>query len=393
MPPVLKVNDPGVSEPSWHRRARRVRSKARLAIRRFISKPKVKQSVQVLERARQLERHHSRPRYKILRRVIGMSEWDSWDGHGKSWSYWGAKQKGRGPRNAEPKKGSGKKGKTKPTKEEKDTAKDKKQEMFPGYDVMPLSSSSSAQPVENTDDPAIWQRAFFDLVQSNPQLKLPDGFKDQLMAAGKPMEESEKDRLYQQQKILNTKRKAQQKLERLQQALQRKKFQMTAYQEQMKKQLHFEMQRFQRETAELEQSIKETKELCRKLEAGETVETVIQPYMDADEDLATLLGLTSSSTGDAAKIAQLQQEKNEIAFTAMQLKTQVDLMMSHAAAPWLNSPSGAQMGVAGMNQGSPLGTSLTGLKGTKRQKTAPESEVQEIVDSPSNGGGLAEAMD
>ncbi len=283
---------------------------------------------------------------------------------------------------AAPKKGSGKKGKNKGQREEQDITKDKKQDMFPGYDAMALPSSQAASSTDS-DDPAIWQKALYELVSSNPQLKLPDGLMNQMKFAGKPMEESDKEKLYSQQKLLNSKRKAQQKLERLQQALQRKKFQMASYQDHMKKQLYLEMQRFQKESAELEQSIKDTQELCRKLEAGEEVEAVIQPYVDTDDDLAALLGL-KNATGDAARIAQLQQEKNDIAFTAMQLKSQVDLMMTQATAPWMNSPSGAHLGAAALHQGSPLNQMNLGTKGNKRQKTT-EEEVQEIVDSPLRG--------
>lgn len=70
------------------------------------------------------------------------------------------------------------------------------------------------------------------------------GGPDPNLVGFQPMEDAEKEKLYQQQKLINAKRKAHQKLERLELALKRKKLQMVSYQDQIKKQLATEMQRF-----------------------------------------------------------------------------------------------------------------------------------------------------
>ena len=82
------------------------------------------------------------------------------------------------------------------------------------------------------------------------------------------MSKDSKSELYAQQRSLNQRRKATPRVERLEMALKRKRLQMAAFQEQLRKQLMQELEKYQKEQAELEQQLKSAKEYLQKLETG-----------------------------------------------------------------------------------------------------------------------------
>ena len=126
-----------------------------------------------------------------------------------------------------------------------------------------MSSSSSSQPTGE-----MWQAALKALIASNPNLnvspeiahalKQPEGSKDA------------KQELYQQQKMLNLKRKVGQKIERLQNALTRKSLQMQAFQDHIKATLKKELEKFAAEKKSIQEQLVVAQEQLAKLEAGET---------------------------------------------------------------------------------------------------------------------------
>lgn len=317
-----------------------------------------------------------------------MPEWASWDSSGKSsWSYWGTKKKPKGGKGADPKKTPTKKGKG------KSDVEGNNDKFLPSYDSIPLASMPSSSASGSQGDSLMWQKALFDLVSTNPQLKMPDALKSQIQSLAPKMEDGEKEKLYQQQKLINAKRKAYQKLERLELALKRKKFQMVSYQEEIKKQLALEMQRFQKETVEIEQSIKDTQDLCARLESGDLPEQDMSSntFVDAQEDLATMLGLTGGnrSTDDQAKlIEQLQQEKRHLEAAAMQWKSHAEALFAGQCAPWMHSPSGMHMMSGPSKVDSPQLPEVAlgqDRQDHKRRKIGADG-VEVITDSPLGGG-------
>ena len=79
------------------------------------------------------------------------------------------------------------------------------------------------------------------LLRSNPGLNIPQEIATALEDNTNGMTQDAKSELYMRQKHLNMRRKATQRIERLEAALQRKKLQVAAFQEQLKKQLKQEL--------------------------------------------------------------------------------------------------------------------------------------------------------
>ena len=230
-----------------------------------------------------------------------------WRG-GQSYSYWGTSR-----RTSKQQQTSGPKGKSKgKTKEEKKKPEElvKENAMFPAYDDMEIpttTSTASSSKVGGADGP--WQLALQGLVAANPSLTLPPEL--EAVMSGNKVTEAKKE-LYDQQKSLNMKRKATQKLERMEQALRRKRFQMEAYREQLRQQLHMEMQRFAAETKDLEAEIEKQREVVARLEKGifKEEDEYMEPFVDVQDQpsLATLLGIKDDQETEE-RIAQLQTRK------------------------------------------------------------------------------------
>lgn len=246
-----------------------------------------------------------------------MSEW----GPSRKGHYWGQKNKGR--------KSQGKGGKG--ARGESSNPKKKEQNMFPSYDTMQVDaeepqvgSGSSASSAVAGGSP--WQEALRSLIMSNPGLKLPQEF---TMALDATPKKDMKGELYAQQKQLNARRKAVQRVERLESALQRKKLQMSAYQEHLKRQLQMELQKFKKEQEDIEEQLRGAKEHLEKLDKGEDVEEM-EPFIDTTESsLAGMLGITQES--DVA-VQKAIREKDEAMAMVNQLQQQIHMIMQQGAA-------------------------------------------------------------
>ena len=316
------------SSPAWHRHQRARRAEARARLKRVQSDLHL------------LRGHHSRPAYTSLR----MSGWGSpqWSG-----SYWGASGRANARRRAPKNRGKGNdhgKGSDKG-----DKGKKQEQGKFPAYDAMPVEQSTSSAS-SSGGSAELMQKAMKSLIQNNPTLQVP---KEVEMALGFQggLTKTAKDALYDQQRLLNLRRKANNKVEKLQHALTRKELQMTAYKEEMRQKLAAELERFNKERQQLSEDLEKAKAYLAKVENGEEPEEIAEETnMEvADDSLANLLGLQNE---DAEEIARLKQEKVYAETMAAQLQHQVQMMMSAAAAGGAN-PLAAPMFGAGSRVDSP----------------------------------------
>lgn len=290
----------------------------------------------------------------------------SWRGTGKGYGFWGSGGR-RSPKQPGTAKGKSK-GKTdkkveEPNKETKAA--------FPSYDAIRIpEEATSAASSSSKEGP--WQQVIHGLMAANPSLKLTPEIEQALQGCKTA---DNKKEIYDQQRSLNLKRKASLKLERMEQALKRKKFQMDAYREQIRLQLQAEMKRFAMETKDLEEGIAKQRELVERLESGvfKEEDENMENFVDVQEQhtLAALLGLKDDAEAEE-QIAQLQKEKQDALMLARKMQERMQLMMN-------SSPMPGQMGALGSSPQLPLNTER---KRPKIEKT----EVQEIVDSPMKDG-------
>lgn len=320
---------------------------------------------------RLLEEHHTVPYYTRFRRVAGyMSSWRN----SSPYSYWGGatrKSRSNGGNGAKGKS----KGKDKSVQDKKKSEEGQKDgNTFPAYDKMEIPKTAAAtMSASSSSKDGQWamQHVLQGLVEANPGLKLTPELEQAIQ--GSKSAETKKD-LYDQQRTLNAKRKASQKLDRMEQALKRKRFQMDAYREQIRQQLQAEMTRFAAETKDLEEAIAMQKEIVDRLEKGivQEEDENMENFVDVQEQhsLAALLGLQDDKESEE-RIAQLQKEKQEALMQAQRMQEKLTIMMATAPMP----------GLAGTSQ-SPQMPYPDGRKRPKIEVEQKSEFVEEICDSP-----------
>lgn len=364
-----------LKSPPWHRHERARRSEARNRLRRVQSD---------LDR---LERHHSQPSYSRLRRVMSQWSTDKWSG-----TYWGSSSR----RRRAPKQNNSTKGKGKGAVENVEKETDHAKGLFPSYDKMQVGASSSSSAAVDGSAEAM-QKAMKALIASNPSLSVPMEVQEAL-AFHEPMQKPAKDSLYHQQRMLNLRRKASNRVEKLQQALTRKGLQMTAYKEEMKQKLASELERFNKEKQEITKALEEARSTLAKIEAGEEPEAGnedmgMETMNDGNDNLAQLLGLQEV---DQQELERLKAEKTYAEAVAAQLQSQVQMMMQSAtlAPSGLNQLTAEQVFGAGGRLGSPQMPGLGVIRPRSGGRPSPynreakdtkqdkEGEVETIVDSP-----------
>jgi len=332
-----------------------------------------------------LQRHHTKPTYSRVRRVMSQWKADQWSG-----SYWGSSSR-RKKTNKQQAKG---KGKGRSANEHAEKAMDHDKELFPSYDRMQVAPSSSSFTSVDGSAEAM-QKAMKSLIACNPSLNVPKEVEEAL-AFQEPLGKAAKDSLYTQQRMLNLRRKATNRVEKLQQALTRKGLQMNAYKEEMKQKLASELERFNKEKQEIMTALEEAKANLAKIESGAEPEMGNEdPGMEVVSDsLAQLLGLQEV---DPQEVEQLRAEKMYAEAMASQLHSQVQMMMNAAS----NGPTPASMDQvfgAGGRMASPQlpGVGPTGAvrpKANERpspynkdnrqpNKERREGEVETVLDSP-----------
>lgn len=321
-----------------------------------------------------------------------MSTWGSqqWSG-----SYWGSAGRRRRTTKA---KGQGKdQGKT-AEKTEKVSGKDKGQ--FPAYDAMLVEQSSGASSSAGSAD--VMQRAMRSLLESNPSLHVPKEVEEAL-GFQEVMNKAAKDSLYEQQRMLNQRRKVTTKIDKLQQALQRKGLQMAAYKDEMKQKLAMELERFNREKQEIIEALEQAKVQLAKIEKGEDLDTGMDEVSTetvGGDSLAELLGVTNA---DSQEVERLKAEKTYAESVAAQLQSQMQFMMQAAAAGAITPLTEHVMGAGGRQHSPQLpGIGAPGLAGMQRsstrerpapygrdpKETKPTNEVEVVPDSPTALSGM-----
>ena len=124
----------------------------------------------------------------------------------------------------------------------KDKPKEKETNQFPTYNTMVVGQTEqAASAASSSKGDSVWQSALRSLLRSNPGLNILQEIATALEDNTNGMTQDAKSELYMRQKHLNMRRKATQRIERLEAALQRKKLQVAAFQEQLKKQLKQEL--------------------------------------------------------------------------------------------------------------------------------------------------------
>ena len=297
-----------------------------------------------------LEGHHSCPHHTKARKVIAKKTgrvprfmaWrppKAWGNNQRSWNYW--------PRTPVKKGQQGK-----PRTKDADTN-------FPAYDVSRSSqASSSAGP---TEDGGV-KKVLSALLKAN-HLEIPDELKTILQQDG--MEE-----LKAEQRSLNQKRKAYQKLERLKKAKSQKKVQWDTFRSDMHKHLLQEQEKFQKDQEELDLAIAKAQKDIENIENGTMVDM-------ESEDLEELLA-EGSSSGDAELRQQLEMAQKQNAEFQAQLKMMSSQLHAYTSrADNIGTPSNPEK----MGQMSPqnLNTAKDHEKEAK-QKAERHARMKKVQD-------------
>ena len=298
----------------------------------------------------------------------------SWNSNQWSGSYWGAK--GRRAKNQSPATG-----KCKGSSKSKE-GKKQGEKAFPKYDAMPVDASGSL-PSSSRSPPAedAMQKAMLCLIKNNPSLKVPKEISDVLEGASEILSVEARNEIHEQQRSLNKRRKASQRVDRIKEALKRKQLQFVAYQDQLKIQLRAELDRYTKEKKELEEQLSNARSNLEKLENGEDpAEEDPGHVVDVtDNSLAEMLGLGVSPQLES-EMEQLKQDKMYAEMRAQHLQQQ--LIADGNDPQWQKQRVGPDHAIYPQKRSPQLP-----LPGSKKQKS---SEVESIViDSPDVQNSLA----
>ena len=253
------------AEAPWHRRKRQRRARGRKFLRAFCQKPRISKLSTVWTYLEQLENHHSRPFYSTVRAAIDRLRM-TWN-YGGQRKIWGQNPKGRGKasKGGQPK--------------EKDN-KDGPKVSFPACDSLPAASGSTSATTSTTTEETNTRlkEIILTLKEFAPEQaqKLLEGAKDILQDE----EDDPRKHIKSEQDAINKRRKAHTKVLRLKETLQNKQSQFVQFKEMMKQQLVKEQERFNKETSELQEAIKEAELRVQALEIG--IEPEVKTYEDQD---------------------------------------------------------------------------------------------------------------
>ena len=242
-----------------------------------------------------LVNHHTKPKYEKVSAILEKSQM-SWNPRkaNSQWNYW--------PKQKAPKNKAG-------------DPKAKKQG-FPGYDAqyssLPSSSSTGSAGEESTAKQILQA-----LLKSN-NLQVPDEIKGLI---DEPLEG-----VREQQRHLNVKRKAIQKLDKLRQAKIAKGKKWDSFKAELAKHLRQEQEKFERDIQDLDVAIVEAQKEVDRIEQG------LPPEDEKEDDLEELLAEDSSS--DAKQMLKEAQEINKRDQEQIQrLKAQLQAYTQSAAHP------------------------------------------------------------
>lgn len=269
-----------------------------------------------------LESHHSKPFYQKIRRMSWWQGQKFWKG---AWQT-GGKGKGKdagGKQNQRRPQQNGKK-----NKEQKD---EKEGPKFPSYDAMQvgeptsLQSSSSGSGQEDK-----LKRLMRDLVENNGVKLSPE--------AMKLLEEDEQTdfraEMKKAQVILNKKRKAHSKLQRLKEALNTKHEQFRAFKATLREQLQTQQEKYETDVASLQNNIEEAEEALKKTEEEadgiDAQEVKMEDATVVADDLELLLETGKTAEKQVVHLAeQLKESREENVTTKRMFNAQAAQMQSY----------------------------------------------------------------
>ncbi len=324
------------TEPAWHRRKRKARSVARTFLKDFVASPSVRKAHKAQRLVLLLERHHSLPFYSTVRTAIqrlGMSWNSNWNG-----GYWGGAK--RSPK------------KKKPKTQETDKAQQKDaKSTLPGYDSDKWLSPGALRSSSSSSQPSVMEltKVLRTIVDAG-KIEIPQDAKHLL----KEQENSEtKEEFQREQRELNIRRKAHNKVLRLQGALDTKKEKFKAYKAALRDQLFKETERYEQDVAGLEKAIVEAKHNLERIEQGD-----LGDMKDAKADMEEIeldLLLDGEEGKEKAKLhAQLassEKEKQETQAKFEALKNQMKTMEAHyqALVQTVGTPMGSMRNPQGIS--------------------------------------------
>ena len=292
----------------------------------FIANPHPKRAKKAIRLSSLLEQHHSAPWYSKVRKTLdtlGMSGWgQQWKGN-----YWTGTRKSPKKRASKPAKGGGKK-------------KDEAKEAMPGYDSALWSTSSPASS-SAAPEPSVLEltRVLKSIVDAG-QLSVPP--EAALLLASQEKVEL-KEGMQREQRFLNAKRKAHNKVIRLQETLEGKRQKFQAYKQALKDQLIKETERFDQDVKSLKEAIVDAEAHLARLEKGETTEKD-QPEMeivDIEEMLEAEEGKEKANLQALLIHSQKEQQETEQKYTALHQQMVVMQQQYQALAHSLCGPHGS----------------------------------------------------
>ena len=300
------------AEPSWHRRTRSKRSKARKLIRSFIARPSKGKALRIPAAVSRLELHHSNPKYCKVRLV--MSKWNQqqsgWKAH--YWSGAWKSPKGKKSVDKESEKGKSKgKGKTKQIGE-----------VSYDSDVWLDGASSSSLPSQSStakDQPSeaimkamrMWMESSVDVPEEAKQI-LND------LQGRDALQDLKKD-----QSNLNRRRKAFVKVNRLKEAIDKKHKRFKAFKASIKDQLVRETKKYESDVQEIKEALALAETQLEQIEKGMDVEEEPEPAENNELALSELIMDSDEETKERNKLRHAQAQLRHSQAESQHLKHMV----------------------------------------------------------------------
>ena len=299
-------------ELSWHRRERRVRSTARGLLARFVARPSANKIQSARKAIQLLEKHHSQP-FLVRAREAVRSCSMSWQG-GQWKNYW------KGAKGAQKKKKeNGGKGGNK-SKQATDP--------IPQYDAECWEVGSPSGPSRPSDAAGAGLQDLTKILQSVVQaggIELPPEAKQILEATS--LEES-RSTFTTEQRQLNARRKAFNKVQKLKDALNKKHEKFKAFRQALKEQLNVETERYEKDVTELKEKIKQAELDLTKIEAGEVIAEPIAEILDGEDDFLNSMAHVKEKTKLQAALAESKANSLEMESKYMAAHKQLQEMQA-----------------------------------------------------------------
>eukprot|EP00434_Breviolum_minutum_P032245 symbB.v1.2.028519.t1/scaffold3022.1/size65113/4 len=297
---------PGDREPNWHRKERQIRANARTELAAFVRAPRVDKADRACYLIQLLEAHHSSPKLVRARRALrscGMS----WQGAGWKGGYW------KGARTPQRKK----------TEQNKKSDQAKEQKI-PQYDsdcwVVGTSASSSSRPSESAGNLQDLTKVLKTVVKAG-NFELPA----EAMAL---LESSERDdtraAFSTEQRALNARRKAFNKVQRLKDAMGKKTEKYRSFRQAIKDQLATETERYERDMEDIKKNLKLAEAELEKIESG-VVDEEMASTTPANEDMDIFGAMDLVKEKDRLQAQLRLAQENSDAKEAKYMETQRNL--------------------------------------------------------------------